>query len=108
MDISKDHPHLTDADLNDLKRAFLASAELAVAAGFDGVDVKACHGYMVSELLAARDRPGVYGGSFENRTRFLRETVAAIRAAHPDRLVACRLGDYDGADFSGRIRRIAR
>ena len=49
-------------------------------AGFAFVDVKHCHGYLGHELLGARDAAGRYGGSLENRTRFLREIIEGIRA----------------------------
>ena len=51
--------------------------------GFDFVDVKQCHRYLLNELLGARNRPGPYGGSFENRTRLARDIFQAIRAAVP-------------------------
>ena len=53
------------------------------ACGYDFVDVKHCHGYLGHEFLSAVDRPGPYGGSLENRTRFMREIVEGIRAEAP-------------------------
>jgi len=55
-------------------------------AGFDFVDIKHCHGYLGHEFLSAHTRGGDYGGSFENRTRFLREVVTGVprRRAEPD------------------------
>jgi 2,4-dienoyl-CoA reductase (NADPH2) len=94
--LSADHPLIADDDLDRLKDRFIAVAELARRAGFDGVDIKACHGYLVSELLAAHGRSeGRYGGRFENRARFLIETTGAVRAAEPKLLLACRLGLFD-------------
>jgi 2,4-dienoyl-CoA reductase-like NADH-dependent reductase (Old Yellow Enzyme family) len=94
--LSSDHPLIADSDLDRLKDRFTAAAELARRAGFDGVDIKACHGYLVSELLAARGRSASrYGGGFENRVRFLVETTRAVHAAEPKLLLACRLGLFD-------------
>ena len=76
------------------------AAYLAQKAGFDGVDVKSCHRYLGSELLSAFTRPGLFGGSFENRTRFLRESVMAARArVSGDFLVTSRLNVYDGFPY---------
>jgi len=95
--LSPDHPLVSDESLDRLRGDFLRAADLAADAGFDGVDIKACHGYLVGELLASRTRrEGRYGGPFENRTRFLVETTAKIKAARPELLLACRLGVYDG------------
>ena len=66
---------VSDAYLDRLQEDYVVSAKLAAEAGFDGVDMKAVHGYLIAELLGARTRAGKYGGSFENRTRFLRETA---------------------------------
>ncbi len=63
------------------------------------MDLKQCHRYLLNELLAARSRPGKYGGSFENRTRFIREIVGRIRSEHPDRIIATRLNVFDGVPF---------
>lgn len=86
---------LTDTELDDLVGHYVAAAAVAAEAGFDFVDVKHCHGYLLHELLAAHDRPGAYGGSLANRTRFLTETVAGIRAAAPGLRVGVRLSAYD-------------
>ena len=72
------------------------ASHLAELAGFDGVDIKSCHRYLGSELLSAYNRPGDFGGSFENRTRFLRESIQAAKAAvSSDFCVASRLNIYD-------------
>jgi 2,4-dienoyl-CoA reductase-like NADH-dependent reductase (Old Yellow Enzyme family) len=70
---------VSDAELARLEEAFVATAALAERAGFDGVDMKAVHGYLVAELLGARLREGPYGGPYENRTRFLKNCVAGMR-----------------------------
>ena len=91
-----DHPLIVDSDLDRLQDGFAAAARLAREAGFDGVDIKACHGYLISELLAPAGRPeGRYGGGLGNRARFLVETVRAIRGAERKLILACRLGLFD-------------
>ena len=65
-------PQWTDGELERVRDGFVGAARLAAAAGFDAVDIKACHRYLISELLASHNREhSQYGGSFENRTRFL-------------------------------------
>ncbi len=98
--LPEDYPLIEDEELDRLKEDYARAALRAAEAGFDGVDVKACHGYLVSELLAARTREGSrYGGSFENRVRFLIETIERIRAAAPDLLVTSRINAFDGIPF---------
>jgi NADPH2 dehydrogenase len=93
------HP-AEDDYLDDLQDSYVNAASLARNAGFDFVDLKLCHGYLLHELLAARSRPGRYGGSFENRTRFVRETLTRIRTLHDsDFILACRLNVYDGLPY---------
>ena len=87
---------VTDEYLDTLKDKYAASALLAVEAGFDGVDVKSCHGYLIQELLSAFSREGRYGGSFENRTRLYIDCVRAVKNAIPDDfLLSTRLGISD-------------
>lgn len=88
-----DWPPITDAELEKAEDDFVASAKLAYDVGFDAVDVKACHRYLLNELLAAHTRPGVYGGSYENRTRFIRNVVK--RVAELGGTVACRINACD-------------
>jgi 2,4-dienoyl-CoA reductase-like NADH-dependent reductase (Old Yellow Enzyme family) len=90
---------LTDDDLNHLVETFAGAAVLAARAGFDFVDVKHCHGYLLHELLGAVDRPGEYGGDFEHRTRFLRRVVPRIRELAPSLAVGVRLSTYDFVPF---------
>jgi len=71
---------LSDDELRVLIGDFVNAAKLAESIGFQFVDVKHCHGYLGHEMLSGYDRDGAFGGSFENRTRFLREIVAGIRA----------------------------
>ena len=90
----------TDDYLDDLVAKYVQSALLAQEAGFDGVDIKACHRYLISELLASHTRPGKYGGSFENRIRFLRTVVEEVRrAAGNDFIVACRFNVFDAHPY---------
>jgi NADPH2 dehydrogenase len=105
--LAKYHPVLTDDEIARLIEDFIVAAKLAQAAGFAFVDLKTCHSYLGQELLSAVDRPGRYGGSFENRTRFLREAVAGIRAVCPGLGIGVRLNVTDwmpfrkGADGTG-------
>ncbi len=82
----------SDADIDQVKAAYIDGVKLAEEAGFDAVDVKACHGYLLHELLYAYDRTDSrYGGSFENRTRFLREVLNS-----PSKIIkAVRLSAFD-------------
>lgn len=86
---------LSDDELSRLVEDFVAAATLAAAAGFTFVDVKHCHGYLGHELLGAHGREGRYGGSLENRTRFLREIIDGIRAEVPHLDIAVRLSVFD-------------
>jgi 2,4-dienoyl-CoA reductase-like NADH-dependent reductase (Old Yellow Enzyme family) len=90
---------LSDDDLARLTDDIVRAARLAWEAGFAFVDVKHCHGYLGHELLSAVDRPGRYGGSLENRTRFLRDVVAGIRATAPGLEVGVRVSVFDFVPF---------
>ena len=90
---------LTDEDLDRLVEQFVAAARMAHDAGFAFVDVKHCHGYLAHELLGARSRPGRYGGSFANRTRFLTSIVDGIRAEVPGLRVGVRISAFDTVPF---------
>ena len=89
----------TDDDLERLIDAYVAAAGLAKEVGFQFVDVKACHGYLLHEFLSARVRPGRFGGDFDGRTRILRTIVARIRDQHPDLMVGVRLSVFDVPPF---------
>jgi 2,4-dienoyl-CoA reductase-like NADH-dependent reductase (Old Yellow Enzyme family) len=90
---------LTDEDLDRLAEDFVRAAVLARRAGFQFVDVKHCHGYLGHELLAGHDRPGRYGGSLENRTRFLRTIVDGVRAEAPGLRVGVRFSAFDTVPY---------
>jgi 2,4-dienoyl-CoA reductase-like NADH-dependent reductase (Old Yellow Enzyme family) len=102
-----DYPVMTDDDIDALIEDYLRAAALAQQAGFAFVDIKHCHGYLGHEFLSAVDRPGRYGGSFENRTRFLRTIAAGIRQRAPGLAIGVRLSAFDwlpfrpGADGTG-------
>jgi 2,4-dienoyl-CoA reductase-like NADH-dependent reductase (Old Yellow Enzyme family) len=91
-----DYPIISDDELERLEDDYVSAARLALEAGFNGVDVKITHGYLLSELMGAKTRAGRYGGSLENRCRFARNVIGKIRAAFGKRLVICmRLGCFD-------------
>ncbi len=100
IQLPADHPLAMDDELDSIRDAFVAAAGIARAARFDAIDIKACHGYLVSELLAAFTRPvSRYGGPFENRTRFLLETAAGIRAEAPGIEITSRLNVFDALPY---------
>jgi NADPH2 dehydrogenase len=84
-----------DAEVERLIAAYVAAARDAAAAGFDMVDIKACHGYLVHEFLAARRRPGPWGGDFAGRTRLLLTLIERVREACPGLLIGVRLSLFD-------------
>ncbi len=75
---------VSDEYLDTLHVLYAKAAMLAVRAGFDGVDVKSCHGYLFQELLSAFSREGRYGGSLENRTRLYLDCVKAVKSVLPE------------------------
>ena len=90
---------VSDREVSRIVAAFGSAARLAREIGFDFVDLKHCHGYLGHEFLSAHSRPGEYGGSLENRTRFLREVIAAVRLAAPGLEIGVRLSVYDSIPF---------
>ena len=90
---------LTDGELDQLVEDFVAAAKLAQKMGFRFVDVKHCHGYLGHELLSGVDREGKYGGSFENRTRFLRNIVEGIRHEAAGLAIGVRVSIFDFVPF---------
>ncbi|MGI9177804.1 MAG: NADH:flavin oxidoreductase [Pirellulales bacterium] len=86
---------LTDGDVERLIDAYVAAARDADAAGFDMVDLKACHGYLVHEFLSARRRPGPWGGDFAGRTRLLTTLIDRVKADCPRLLIGVRLSLFD-------------
>ena len=90
----------SDKELHRLQENFVDTALLAYQAGFDAVDIKACHGYVVNELLAAFARQDSrYGGFFNNRVRFLTDVVKKIRQENSQIGIAVRMNAFDGIPF---------
>lgn len=96
--LAEDHQPMTDAEIDNLIEDFIAAAALAKEAGFDFVDIKHCHGYLGHEFLSARNREGKYGGSLENRLRFLQSIVDGIKATSKIE-VGVRLSAFDFIPF---------
>ena len=90
---------VSDDELRNIIRRFIGAAKLAEEAGFDFVDGKMAHGYLGHELLSGFDRPGEFGGSFENRTRFFREIVEGIRREVPGLEIGTRFSIFDCLPF---------
>lgn len=103
--IEKDHPLddscvATTDYLRQLEDKFGEAAELAKQAGFDAVDIKSCHGYLLAELAGAFTRDDEYGGSFENRFRLLFNAIRNAQSAESDTFqVLARVGIYDNIPY---------
>jgi 2,4-dienoyl-CoA reductase-like NADH-dependent reductase (Old Yellow Enzyme family) len=97
-------PHeMTKADIERVKLAFVDSARRALASGFQWLELHFAHGYLAQSFLSqhSNHRTDEYGGSLENRSRFIIETLQAVRAVWPENLpLAMRLGviEFDGND----------
>ncbi len=110
--LDKETPYiLSDDNLKKIQDQYLVAAKSAFKAGFDAIDLKACHGYLIIELLAARSRQNsIYGGEeYSKRFRFLLETVDRIKSEVPGIIVTTRLNISDlyeggfGVDKFGAI-----
>jgi NADPH2 dehydrogenase len=99
LGLPDDYPLLTDAEIEEIIANFHRAAWMARHLGFDFVDIKHCHGYLGHEFLGAHTREGRYGGSFENRTRFLREVVQGIHSIAPGLHIGVRLSAFDTIPF---------
>lgn len=100
---ASDEDIVSDDYLKSMEEKFGEGALLAKKAGFDAVDIKSCHGYLFQEVIAAYDRPGMYGGSWENRTRLLKNSLRAAKVWEDDHfMVTSRIGIYDGYPASSR------
>ncbi len=98
--VPPDYPLISDDELERLEDVYVEAAGLALDAGFTAIDIKVTHGYLLSELIGAKTREGRYGGSLENRTRFIKNVTGKIRAAYGNRLLLCmRLGCYEGVPY---------
>lgn len=96
--ISKDKEVMDDMQLEGLEDDFFHAARLAKKAGFDAVDIKACHRYLLSENLAAHTRGGKYGGDFDNRTRLIKNSIKRI-ASEVEIDLATRMNIYDAIPY---------
>jgi len=99
FNLPDDYPVMTDAEIGDLISDYISAAKRAQEIGFDFVDIKHCHGYLGHEFLSAVTRPGKYGGSFENRTRFMREIVKGIQNECPGLVIGVRISTFDMPPF---------
>lgn len=99
FNITSDAAILTDDEVERLIQLYIEAAKIAADVGADFVDIKHCHGYLLHEFLGAHTRPGKFGGSFENRTRILRDIVAGIRSARPNLIMGVRLSAFDFVPF---------
>jgi 2,4-dienoyl-CoA reductase-like NADH-dependent reductase (Old Yellow Enzyme family) len=99
LKLPADYPLLTDGEIEAIIEDFHRAALMAWQQGFDFVDIKHCHGYLGHEFLSAHTRPGRYGGTFEGRTRFLREVVQGIRSLAPGLQIGVRLSAIDTLPF---------
>ena len=95
-----DEPVITDDEIERLEDQFAAAARLLVKAGFRALDIKVTHGYLMCELLGAKQRDGRYGGPLENRMRMPLNVIRKVRdAVGPDILIAMRLGCFEGIPY---------
>ena len=99
FNVTSDSQILTDSEIEQLIQKYIDAAKIAWDAGADFVDIKHCHGYLLHEFLSAFTRPGKYGGSFENRTRILREIITGIRASGNKIDFGVRLSAFDFVPF---------
>lgn len=97
--LGDDYPVMTDEYIDRLIESFINASVMAQQAGYHFVDIKHCHGYLGHEFLSARTREGKYGGSFENRTRFLTSIVDGIKSAAPGLEISVRLSAFDWVPF---------
>ena len=95
-------PHaLTVAEIKRVQADFVAAAKRSLAAGYEWLELHSAHGYLSHEFLSplSNQRTDAYGGSFENRIRFLLETTRAVRAVWPEKLpYTVRISSTDWAD----------
>ncbi len=100
FDIPSDYPVVTDDYLDRLGESFFDAARLCVEAGFDGLDVKACHRYLLGELLSAYNRKGKYGGCYENRAKLMLDIADAVSKEYGNtHIIGSRLGVYDAFPY---------
>jgi len=98
--IPDDWPIVTDEYLDKLQDSYVSAARLAFEVGFDAIDIKSCHGYLINELFTCHQRKGKYGVSFQGRTRFFLEVIDKVRAElGEDKPIMTRLGVYDATPY---------
>ena len=92
---------LTLEEVQKMIQKFVAAAKIAYDAGADGVEIHAAHGYLVNEFMSSRanQRTDQYGGSFENRMRFITEMIEGIKKVKPENaFLSCRMNATDGIE----------
>ena len=99
FNVTSDDQVWSDGEIEQLIGDYVKAAGIAWDIGADFVDIKHCHGYLLHEFLGAFTRPGKYGGSFENRTRILREIISGIRADGNRIEIGVRLSAFDVVPF---------
>jgi NADPH2 dehydrogenase len=99
FNVDSDDQILSDEEVRVLIQKYIQAAQVAHEAGADFVDIKHCHGYLLHEFLGAHTRPGDFGGSFENRTRILREIVDGIRTSGNPIDIGVRISAFDFVPF---------
>lgn len=97
--VTSDAQVWADEELKGLIGKYVEGAQIAAECGADFVDIKHCHGYLLHEFMGAHTRSGEYGGSFENRTRMLREIVEGIRGSGTRIGIGVRLSAFDWVPF---------
>lgn len=91
---------LSESECERIVEKYASAAKLATLCGFDGIDVKCCHGYLFNEFLSAYHREGRYGGNLENRTALYYACIKAVKACISDTMfVTTRLNAYDGFPY---------
>jgi NADPH2 dehydrogenase len=99
FNVTSDDQVWSDVEIEQLIEDYVRAAKVASEAGADFVDIKHCHGYLLHEFLSAHTRPGKFGGSFENRTRILRDIIAGIRASGNKIEFGVRVSAFDFVPF---------
>jgi 2,4-dienoyl-CoA reductase-like NADH-dependent reductase (Old Yellow Enzyme family) len=97
--VNSDSMVWTDTQLEELIGDYVKSAKLAYDAGANFVDIKSCHGYLLHEFLSAFSREGIYGGSYENRTRLLFSIIRGVKAEAPGLAIGVRISAFDSVPF---------
>ena len=97
---------MTEQDIRDVIQAFAEGARDARATGFDGVEIHGAHGYLLDQFFweGTNQRSDAYGGSLENRGRFVREIIEACRdAVGPDFPILLRFSQWKQQDYTARL-----